>query len=130
LWAAAPGAWVTIGDRRVRVPQRGWQPGEVVRHVQRYADRQRNARGLLIGRTETITAANAGQQAFWVRARRAGWIGPGARRRWVAAPTACPRCRVIAGQTAPLTEPFAGPDGPVMHPPVHPGCRCAVVLLA
>jgi hypothetical protein len=101
----------------------------VIAQVVRYAATQRAVRGLMVGRTETVTAANAGQQALWMRAIRSRWVPTTAQRRWVAAPGACPRCASIAGQTVGMTESFRGPDGPIMHPPAHPSCRCGVVLI-
>lgn len=128
LREAQPGHLVTVGARRVRVPAAGWGPDDVVRHLSRYVTVLRSARGLLVARTETIGAANAGQHAVWQRAVRDRWIPPGTTRRWSAAPTACARCKALHGTTAGMTEPFLGPDGPVLHPPAHPACRCGVVL--
>ena len=102
--------------------------GATVVAAVKYAASLRSARGLLIGRTETITAVNAGQHGLWLRAITSRWVSPATKRRWSAAPGACPRCMAIAGQVVGLTEPFRGPDGPILHPPAHPSCRCAVVL--
>jgi hypothetical protein len=102
--------------------------GATVVAAVKYAATLRSARGLLVGRTETITAVNAGQHALWMRAITARWVSPTTKRRWSAAPGACPRCAAIAGQVVGLTEPFRGPDGPILHPPAHPSCRCAVVM--
>lgn len=121
--------WVGLTLAQLESVLAVWRSGASTSEVRAWANRQRANRALLIGRTESITATSAGQQAFWTRAAQTGGISRTSRRRWVALATACPRCKSMHGQERGLTEAFLGPDGPVMTPPAHPSCRCAVVLI-
>ncbi len=121
--------WVGLTLAQLESVLTVWRSGASLTNVRQWADRQRTNRGFLIGRTESITATSAGQQAFWARAAQTGGIGRSSRRRWVALVTACPRCKGMHGQERGLNEMFEGPDGPVPHPPSHPNCRCSVVLI-
>lgn len=113
---------------------RGLQGDKLVARVERKAAQLLRQRAELIARTESITAAAAGQQALWEAAEREGLLDSGrARRHWVITPddALCSLCRAIPGMNQDgvgLREPFQTPMGPIMHPTLHPACRCAVVL--
>lgn len=113
---------------------RGVSGDKLVARVERKASQLLRQRAALIARTESITAAAAGQQQFWEAAEREGLLDSGrARRHWVVTPDdrLCPWCRAVPGMNPDgvgLHEPFQTPIGPVMHPTLHPACRCAVVL--
>jgi hypothetical protein len=86
-----------------------------------------------IARTESIAAASMGQQGIWEEAQRQGTLDPARfRRTWLVTPDdrLCQRiCAPIPGMNpngVGLHEPFQTPIGPVMFPPAHPQCRCAV----
>lgn len=100
--------------------------------AQRYAATQLRRRATLIARTEIMTASNDGQHALWQQAVENGVLDQDAKRKWVVTPDdrLCPRCQAMAGQVRGLTEPFVSPeDGTaVLNPPLHPNCRCVVVL--
>lgn len=113
----------------------GVAPGVVERRAERYAQELLNLRATTIARTETISAANRGQQAVWEEARSQGLLDPVQTRRiWIVTPDdrLCPICEAIAAANPDgvgLTEPFQSPDlGAVMGPAAHPNCRCAVAL--
>ena len=113
---------------------RGGQGDRLVARVERKASQLLRQRAALIARTESITAAAAGQQAFWEAAEREGLLDSGrARKMWVLTPDdrLCVLCRAIPGLNPDgvgLHEPFQTPIGPIMHPAAHPACRCAVVV--
>lgn len=98
--------------------------------VQRYAEKLLRLRARTIARTETMAAANAGQQAIWLQAQANGLLSPDAKKRWITTPDdrLCPQCASVGGQVVLLNEPFQTPLGAVMNPPLHPNCRCAVAL--
>lgn len=112
--------------------------GEVLeRRVLRYAEAQLRYRALLIARTETIHAANAGQQLLWEQASREGLLDKTAvRRLWLVTPDdrldtrICePMPHLDENQDVKLDQPFTTGGGDrVMVPPAHPSCRCAVAL--
>lgn len=113
---------------------RGLTGEKLVARVERKAAQLLRHRAELIARTESITAAAAGQQALWEAAEREGLLDTGrARRHWVVTPddALCPNCRAVPRMNPDgvgLREPFQTPYGPLMHPTAHPSCRCAVVL--
>ena len=114
--------------------QRGMTGDRLVGRVERKASQLLRQRAELIARTESITAAAAGQQALWEAAEREGLLDSGrARRHWVVTPddALCSLCRQVPRMNPDgvgLHEPFQTPLGLVMHPTLHPACRCAVVL--
>ena len=87
-----------------------------------------------IAHTESMTAANAGNQLLVTQAQADGWLEPDQRRQWVITRDSrlCPICEAIPGQNpggVGLTEPFATDVGPVLFPPAHVSCRCTASLL-
>lgn len=116
--------------RGIKVPPDGLPPDRQSSILQRYADRQLRQRALMIARTETIAASNAGQQLQWQQAVRDGLLRGNEQQRWTVTfdERLCPICRPLHGQQVPLGQPFRTANGPVMGPPAHPNCRCAVVL--
>lgn len=84
-----------------------------------------------IARTETIRAANGGQQAAWDQASEAGLID-GMKKKWIITPDdrLCEYCLAIA-DTGPidLDEKFTDGMIEVLTPPLHPNCRCAMGLV-
>lgn len=107
--------------------------GRVDRQVQRYADRLLNRRAELIARTETIRAAQIGQEETWLQAAERGLIDPErTKRRWSATPDdrTDEVCQGLDGQEVGMDEPFEFDGEEYDAPPdPHPGCRCALVLV-
>jgi len=99
-----------------------------------YSDRLLRLRATQIARTESIRAASAGQHGAWLDAASQGLLDrSGARRHWIVTPDdrLCPICEAIPDLNPDgvgLDEPFQTDVGPVMYPPAHPLCRCAVTL--
>lgn len=89
-----------------------------------------NYRAEMIARTETMRASNLGQRALWDVADEAGLIDATATREFVATPDEreCPVCAGLDGKTFGLDEPIHTDFGDVTEPPVHPNCRCVMVL--
>lgn len=100
--------------------------------VDAYAKKLLRQRAEMIARTETIAAANAGQQAAWDAAVEAGLLDPeDTGRIWQAAADTrvCPICDALDGQIVGLHEPFITIEGEAIDgPPAHPNCRCSVSL--
>lgn len=128
--AASP-RQVTEVTRMRRLNSRGLTPERIDAWVERYRQRLRRQRAVLIARTEIVGAVNAGQLAAWRQAIAEGALPADARKRWVVTPDdrLCPRCRPLNGQERRLEEPFLAEDGAmVLMPPLHPACRCVTVL--
>jgi len=117
---------------RQQLGAQGKSPDEIDAAAQRYAARLLRQRAQTIARTETIRASNAGQQAMWEQMQRTGFIPLGAQKRWIVTPDdrLCPICQDVGGQEVDVNEPFQTGYGPVMAPPAHPNCRCAMGLVA
>lgn len=120
----------------------GVKPAQVDRQVLAYSNRLLEDRAENVARTETMLAANRGQQLLWGDMQNAGVIGPEFTQRWLVTPDdrLCSRCAPMQGKTAQLgylfreTEngvlpskrtPVAGAN--VKSPPLHPRCRCVLV---
>lgn len=89
----------------------------------------RKERALNIARTETINAANRGQQEAWAQLQREGTLSPDTGKEWITTPDdrRCDYCRAMDGQIVPIGEPFISARyGRVMQPALHPRCRCAM----
>lgn len=94
------------------------------------AERYRTLRAETIARTEMLSATNFGATAAWNEAVRRGVMPNDTQRMWIVTrwDRVCPQCLQMTGRRAlaRLDQPFDTPWGPVMHPPGHPSCRCAV----
>lgn len=96
--------------------------------AERYRKAAIKMRAENIARTETLRAANAGQQALWNQHIKDGLLPVSAMKIWIVTPDdrLCPRCRQLRDLEAPVSEPFQTPEGEVDYPPLHPRCRCAM----
>jgi hypothetical protein len=110
-----------VGDEQVR------------RLVARYAANWRKWRALNIARTESIRSAARGQQELWEQMATQDFLPPDeTRRRWVVTPDErlCQICAPMPQQLVGLRQRFRTGDGNLVdHPPAHPQCRCATVLV-
>ena len=118
------------GGASSTVPPRGLGADRISAILKRQAQRQLRQRALLIARTETIAASNAGQQELWRQAVSSGLLRGNELQMWTVSfdERLCPVCRPLNGVTVPMGVPFQTSLGPVYAPPAHPNCRCAVVL--
>ncbi len=76
----------------------------------------------VISRTEIVRAISAGQRDVLVKAGFTKW-------KWVTAADerVCPICGPLHGKKVNIGRSFGMfRQQPVMHPPVHPNCRCGV----
>jgi SPP1 gp7 family putative phage head morphogenesis protein len=90
------------------------------------------ARSETIARTETMTAANAGQQEAWDQAVDKGLLTGTELQVWIVTPDdrLCPICEPLDGVTAGLDETFEVDGDAIDGPPAHPNCRCTIGLQA
>lgn len=109
--------------------ERGWITArqDANRLAGQYAQKLINYRAKNIARTESIRAANQGQQTLWEDAinkdllTEADW-----EREWIASDP-CPICTALDGTRAGMRESFEG--GYFMPPDPHVNCRCSVGLV-
>ena len=106
-----------------------------------FARRLHQQRALVIARTETLTAANRGQQLAWQEMRAKGVLPSGFRQVWITTPDdrLCDTCAPMSGQTVALNQQFVSSERGVLpservayvggvteSPPLHPQCRCCL----
>jgi len=112
----------------------GVSPEKIEELRQKLVARKIRQRTATIARTESITAAGAGQQQMWLQARDQALLNDGKTRRvWIVTPDdrLCPFCQAIPDlnpQGVTLDAPFKTPGSPVLFPAAHPNCRCAIAL--
>lgn len=84
-------------------------------------------RANLIARTETLSSSNQGTIKAWQVAKSQGGLPLTLVKQFVVAADErlCPKCSPLEGEQAPIEQPFSFGK---MTPPVHPACRCTVVL--
>ena len=116
-----------VRNFRARLVKLGLKAELVDKRAARYAAKLLRQRSYLIARTETIRALSAGQQAAWRTARAAGRIPKTSLQRWsvVGDDRLCPICIALSGVKRKIGQQF---PGGILHPPVHPSCRCSLVL--
>lgn len=105
--------------------------GATANEIARATRQALNYRAEMIARTETIRAANLGQQALWKHGVEARIVDETARQEWIATPDdrECPVCAELDGKTFPLGGTIeAGKFGMVSGPPAHVQCRCSLAL--
>lgn len=113
-------------QQRAKLPQK-----QIDTMVERYYERALKHRAETIAISETLRASHAGQQEIWRQAREQGLLRSETKRRWIVAAGACDICVEIPKLNlngVGLEEPFRTPDGAIQSPPVHPRCKCSVVL--
>lgn len=91
-----------------------------------YAQKLLRYRAENIARTETLTASHQGQLELWNQAIEQGYLDHDQLMRWVVTrdDRLCEECAPMHDLTAPIHSGFPG----VGLPPLHPSCRCTVVL--
>lgn len=122
---------LAIDNLRRKLKEDGLPMKRIEEITERYARRFQRERALSIARTETIRAANAGQQLLWQQAQQQGLVDAiRTYREWIVTPDdkLCEYCLKLDGVRVGLNEPFNTDFGLIMHPPMHPNCRCAVAL--
>lgn len=104
--------------------------GMTAEAVAKYADRLLKQRALMIARTEIIAAATEGQIAAWKQAQADGFLSREARKQWMVTPDdrLCQRCAAMDGQSVPIAQSFTEGTSTVSGPPLHPNCRCTIVI--
>jgi len=120
---------VAVQSYRESLLSSGMDSGSVDRLAAKYVDKLLRYRAGTIGLTESHTATNEGARQVNQDAVKRGvlaeneylqeWLSAGDKRR-------CSRCGGLQGKTAKINGDFAG-DG--RGPPLHPRCRCTVVLV-
>jgi hypothetical protein len=95
-----------------------------------YADELLEYVAELRAESETKLAAEEGQRIAWGRMVEDGVIPATTRKAWVAQDDGCAQCQELEGETAELDGLFSSDEGEFNGPPLHPHCRCNVVLVA
>lgn len=95
----------------------------------------RRKRANLVAVTETLTALNTATDQFFQEASGAVGLAPGALKRfWLiteGSDRTCEFCKPIPGLNVSgrdFGEAFQTPKGPQTRPPLHPRCRCVVIV--
>lgn len=128
------------GDALLRyrdtLEEQGMDYADISEEVNRMADRMLKQRAKTIARSETIRAANMGQQALWQDAIDAGYIDPNEMATvWITTTDdrACPDCWSLNGAIKNINGSFNlmqvnGKPTTTLTPPLHPNCRCSLGL--
>lgn len=79
----------------------------------------------LVVRTKSSFNSQHEQLAEFIKASKNEWIKGNTKKFWSACPTCCNECEQLHGKEVALDSNFITPSGKkIMHPPLHPGCRC------
>lgn len=140
--SALRGRWSLSPE--IAAGRKSLSPAQVDQLTDRYADRLLKYRAYNVARTETLYAANMGQQLTFKELARDGFLDPATFRRvWsvVDDDRLCELCAPMDGQTVALDEDFESTEKGVLPservpldepqttetPPLHPSCRCIIV---
>ncbi|RJQ04431.1 MAG: hypothetical protein C4551_10785 [Bacillota bacterium] len=121
-----------VDNFRRRLVEEGVAGEKLDKRVEAYRQRLVRWRAKNIARTETLRASNEGQQELWRQAAEQGLIDPAVtRKEFITTPDdrLCDICAPLDGQRVGLEESFQTELGPVLTPPVHQQCRCAMRLV-
>ena len=124
---------ISIDNYQAMLAEEGVAANVIERRVNAFRDRLIRMRSQVIAETETINAANAGQQALWEQAMAEGYLDFSQRKFWIVTrdDRTCDICNAIPGMNPEgvgVGESFATPVGPKRGPTAHPRCRCAMAL--
>lgn len=91
----------------------------------RYADRIYRYRTETIARTEILRASNEGRNQAWQQGIDEGFINPQQEKEWSVNidDRTCDICAPLDGERVLVTAEFPWGD-----PPIHPNCRCTILL--
>jgi hypothetical protein len=120
--------------------EKGIKGDKLEARIARYQKKQLKLRSQMIARTETSQALNGGRQELWEQLQNGGALPETQEIKWVTAEDerVCEQCGPMDGTIVGLREDFSLTiDRPVAgettytapHPPLHPSCRCSVVLV-
>lgn len=131
LTSAGAGDIVRFGAQTTTVPVGGVTEPFIDDALDAYADTLLNQRALLIARTETLHAANAGQRELWLQALDTQQLPTNVQREWIVTPDERLRDShaALAGQRTGVGESFTSVDGGSIEPGQEPNCRCAQGLV-
>lgn len=101
--------------------------------IERKAMQLRRKRALLVSITETQTMLNSAMDSFWEAASGQAGVTSQLKRFWLTTPgeRTCELCRPLPSMNAEgrdFGEAFQTPNGPQMRPPLHPRCRCVLLV--
>lgn len=108
------------------------EEGATPAQVDAYRRELLNDRAILIGRTETMRSANAGQKEMWGQAQAAGELPVNVKRIWIGTDDGFERPEHVElnDQVVGLNEPFVIPStGREVEPGEDPNCRCGQGLV-
>lgn len=114
-----------------RLRANGITPKRAREKAIRYATRQHRQRAFTLARTELCSAYSYGAHEGTKQAQAAGYLGE-VEKVWVTAEDerTCSWCGALEGKQVGMDEEFDGISktwSTRLHPPAHPGCRCAVL---
>jgi hypothetical protein len=124
-------------DPRAAVAYENYASGKTVTRdmsLRSLAEKALERRAQITGQVHSFTALNFGRQMLFAEGVGEGIIPVSARKVWVTAvdERVCPWCRPMDGVAVPVLDRFeinvAGKHHKLVVPPVHPNCRCTVVL--
>jgi SPP1 gp7 family putative phage head morphogenesis protein len=111
----------------------GLAHSEILKRADAYADTAREYRARTILETELSKAEHAAQQAQYEWAAQTEFAAFTITRVWITArdERVCPRCGPMNNKVVGVTDEFSSEvvGDTVMWPPLHPRCRCHVVMM-
>lgn len=128
--------WASAVANRRRALESAKSPMTSVRidaQVDAYRSRLLDHQARTLARTELLSASNRGAMTAYAEAVEVGALPPDFARIWVTArdERLCVVCKPLNGVAVHgLIEEFETINGPVLHPPAHPRCRCRLVARA
>jgi Phage Mu protein F like protein len=125
------GQATAVLNQRERLLRAGVEATRVQAISERYADKLLRYRSRMIARTEVLRASNDGLRSSWREAQRQGLLDGDTKKRWLVTPDdrLCELCAPLADHEPVLLEETFDTDlGPLQGPPLHPNCRCTLVL--
>lgn len=114
-----------------KMAAQGKKQKEIDYRTARYSDWLRERRGIMIARTELMTAMNTGRMNGWYQQSEMGLLDPELSiKEWSSSLDACPVCAALNGTSVQGIEGTfdAGQFGKVKAGPAHPSCRCVVLI--
>jgi hypothetical protein len=103
----------------------GLSAAQIEKQMARYEERKIRERAMMIARTETMEALNAGAEAGYLEAQDEGLLSDKAEKEVIVTPdeALCEVCAGMDGERAAIGENFSIPG-----PPFHTSCRCTFAV--
>lgn len=121
---------IAVSRKRAAMEAAGVPDAKIETTIGRYNEKLLNYRAKLIARTESSRAINGGRLELWKQMVDTGALAETSVKRWLTSSDerVCDICGPLHNTEVQLDESFESEGFSATEPPIHPDCRCDMVV--